>query len=501
MKYRHVPAYSVFMAASLIIITFFISPVHSITFFPEQPVRQSTDQAEVTEAYTAEDVIVIDDMHFRVSDQEKSGFAGNRWTYGNVYYVFDPGLTPTQQALWLEASREWSDVADLKFIQRTNQNNYIYVFSGTGNWSYVGMIGGRQDMSIASWGYKFIIVHEIGHALGSGHEHQRTERDDYIYVDYSNIQDDFEDNFTVWETENYGGYDFDSVMHYTKCAFSIDCDYGYTCNCSNLAITVLPPNQSWQDKIGQRDHLSTGDKNGMNARYGNNPTPTPPISVQVNIEMPRLLYYQGDIFYLNCTVSNNENYQLQGYPLFVLLDVYNTYFFAPGFSSFDYYAEVFPPGDTTYVILPEFEWPSGAGNGMAKFYAAITDPGFNQLYSNLDLIGFSWTDAIPNTPTPTQTPTPLPDTPTPTETPTATPTPTETPTATPTPTETPTMTPTPTPPPDTPTPTETPTATPTPTETPTMSPTPPPPPDTPTPMETSTPLPNTSTPTITPTSI
>jgi hypothetical protein len=66
---------------------------------------------------------------------------------------------------------------------------------------------------------------------------------------------------------SYGPYDFDSLMHYDKCAVSTDCPHGYTCECTHYTITVPPPNTQWQGLIGQRTHLSQLDGTGMAQRY------------------------------------------------------------------------------------------------------------------------------------------------------------------------------------------------------------------------------------------
>jgi hypothetical protein len=62
-------------------------------------------------------------------------------------------------------------------------------------------------------------------------------------------------------------YDFDSLMHYDQCAFSIDCPAGSSCGCVNLSIVVKPPNQSWQTLIGQNSHLSFWDGRIMSFLY------------------------------------------------------------------------------------------------------------------------------------------------------------------------------------------------------------------------------------------
>ncbi|PIO60340.1 astacin [Teladorsagia circumcincta] len=62
--------------------------------------------------------------------------------------------------------------------------------------------------------------HELGHALGFFHTHQRHDRDEYITVNWTNF--DIGDNYTSQfvkqsniTNDNYGlPYDYGSVMHY-----------------------------------------------------------------------------------------------------------------------------------------------------------------------------------------------------------------------------------------------------------------------------------------------
>ena len=62
-------------------------------------------------------------------------------------------------------------------------------------------------------------------------------------------------------------YDFDSVMHYAECAFSVGCACDGMGNCTGVTITVRPPNGVWQKRIGQRTHLSRLDQLTMSFLY------------------------------------------------------------------------------------------------------------------------------------------------------------------------------------------------------------------------------------------
>lgn len=123
------------------------------------------------------------------------------------------------------------------------------------------------------------------------------------------------------------------------------------------------------------------------------PTPAGCSTTGVRLTMPSELFKPGDMCSCTAFVCNADSTPISGNPLFVILEIAGSYYFAPGFSNYEYYTMTFQSGETSVTVLPEFVWPSGAGSFTgAKWYGALTDPGITTLVGELGMFAFGWSE-------------------------------------------------------------------------------------------------------------
>ncbi|CAD7676597.1 unnamed protein product [Nyctereutes procyonoides] len=170
---------------------------------------------------------------------------------------------PSREVL-LKAFAEFERLTCIRFVAYEGQRDFISIIPMSGCFSSVGRSGGMQVVSLAPTCLQRgpgIVLHELMHVLGFWHEHSRADRDQYIRINWNEIIPGFEINFIKSRSSNMlVPYDYSSVMHYGRLAFS------------RRGLPTITPLWASDVHIGQRWNLSTSDITRVLKLYDCNPS-------------------------------------------------------------------------------------------------------------------------------------------------------------------------------------------------------------------------------------
>lgn len=151
----------------------------------------------------------------------------NHWPHGIVPVKIDKAFDDDYQRVLFSAMDYIMNVSCIKFdLEATGAKDYVFITTGNGCSSQVGNLRqGEQPIRLHTNCKKGNVIHELLHALGFLHMHTATQRDDFVKINYDNIQPRAVKNFekytahvSMFNTQ----YDYRSIMHYSKWAFAVD---------------------------------------------------------------------------------------------------------------------------------------------------------------------------------------------------------------------------------------------------------------------------------------
>lgn len=191
-----------------------------------------------------------------------------RWPGGVVHYSISENFTLKQDEWIRRAMNMIEQQTCIIFEERPCTSDYqppktLYITTGYGCTCKVGYHRYGSVLRLHKQCFKKIghVVHELLHALGVRHEHQRFDRNYYIHINQTTIRTPYIRNFfrrrrRVSYICNAGlPYDYGSIMHYPMVGFSKS-------RTQPIIFPIVPC-----ARVGQRKRMSPSDVARVNRLY------------------------------------------------------------------------------------------------------------------------------------------------------------------------------------------------------------------------------------------
>ncbi|MGL4230507.1 MAG: M12 family metallopeptidase [Casimicrobium sp.] len=183
-----------------------------------------------------------------------------------VPYTVSAGNRRNIDAAISEVNRVLAGV--VRWVPRETEVDYVDFNLSNNDVEYcaseIGRIGGKQEI----WGNPECgfggLVHEAGHAMGLWHIQQDARASSFVDLRLSNMDAKYRsNNEPAFHTRTWGGYDYESNMHYSRTGFSAS-------SADTVTLETKPPGIS----IGVSPSFSIADLDALFRLYDKAPTQT-----------------------------------------------------------------------------------------------------------------------------------------------------------------------------------------------------------------------------------
>ncbi|XP_011193914.2 seminal metalloprotease 1-like [Zeugodacus cucurbitae] len=224
--------------------------------------ERQEDDPELTAGYFEGDIVL--------DASPRNGVrTGSRWPDAIVYYKFMDGFFDKKQIDFIKhAMKTIEEDTCVRFKKAGDNQPYFINITGTpdGCFSHVGYDNKVQAFNLKPYPVEEgcfrlgSIMHELMHTLGFHHMQNTYNRNKYVHIKKKNIKKGHRHNFKRYGRKHIedfeAKYDYGSIMHYKKRAFS-----------KNGEKTIVPRKKVKKGEMGQREALSKIDIYKLNKMY------------------------------------------------------------------------------------------------------------------------------------------------------------------------------------------------------------------------------------------